>query len=217
VLVEVWSDVVCPWCYIGKRRFDRARAELDGEIEFEVEMRAFQLDPRAPPGTSMPVADVYARKFGGPEQADRIIANVTAIAADEGLEFRLDRAQRANTMLAHRAIQLAVVHGGHSLQAAVDERLMVAYFTDGLDIGDPDTVARCAADAGMDHDAVRAALDRDDGTNEVDRSIARAAELGVTAVPTYVIDGSWAIPGAQESETFVQVLRRFAARLDPAR
>src|SRR5262245_57195043 len=102
--VEIWSDVVCPWCYIGKRRFERALEQLAGEVAVEYVFRAFQLEPTASPGTSQPVTEAYAKKFGGPERARQIIDRVTSIAADEGIDFRLDRALRANTLLAHRVL-----------------------------------------------------------------------------------------------------------------
>ena len=209
--VEIWSDVVCPWCYIGKRRFERALAELDGELDVDVVYRPFQLDPTASPGTSMPVAEAYARKFGGPEQAQAIIDRVTAVAAEAGIEFRLDRALRANTLLAHRLLWLAEPPCPIP-QATLKERLLRAYFIDGLDIGDPDVLADCAADVGFDRDEVVQFLDSDDGSDEVATMLASAHDAGITAVPTYVIDGQWAIPGAQDPDVFVQVLRRFAAK-----
>ena len=209
--VDIWSDVVCPWCYIGKRRFERAVAELTGEIDVRVRYRPFQLDPTAPPiGT--PVLDAYARKFGSPERAAQIIDHVTRTAAEEGIEFRMDRAVRANTLDAHRLLWLSEATGH---QLALKQRLLEAYFEDGLDIGDRDVLADRAADVGMDRVAVAAFLQSDDGTEQVREWLAAAAEAEITAVPTYVVsagDARWAIPGAQETETFVQVIRRVAAR-----
>ena len=216
MIVEVWSDVVCPWCYIGKRRFERALELLADDPSFDVDVdvvfRPFQLDPNAPPGTSMPVAEVYARKFGGPERAATIIDNVTTIAAGEGLDFRLDRARRANTRDAHRVLDLAARRGAPGTQAALKERLLAAYFTNGEDVGDHDVLAHAAAEVGLDGDEVRAVLDNDAGLTELQAAATTAAEAGITAVPTYVIDGRWSIPGAQDPDVFVQVLRRLAAR-----
>jgi predicted DsbA family dithiol-disulfide isomerase len=209
VTVEIWSDVVCPWCYIGKRRFEKAIAELDNEIEVSMVFRPFQLDPTASPGKSGPVLDAYAKKFGGLERAHEIIDHVTTVAAESGLQFRMDRALRANTLLAHRMLWLAQATGQ---QIALKERLLQAYFIDGLDIGDPDTLATCAAEVGLDADRVRAFLDSDDGLVEVRNEMQSAAELEVTAVPTFVFDGKWMVPGAQEPDTFVQVLRRVVAK-----
>ena len=211
VRVEIWSDIVCPWCYIGKRRFERALAELDGELEVEVVYRPFQLDPTASPGTSMPVAEAYARKFGGPDQARAVIDRVTAMAHEAGIEFRMDRALRANTLLAHRLLWLAEPPCPIP-QAALEERLLQAYFIDGLDIGDPAVLADCAADVGFDRADIVDFLDGDAGAAEVRAMLQQAYDAGITAVPTYVIDRRWAIPGAQDPEVFVQVLRRFAAK-----
>jgi len=215
VLVEVWSDVVCPWCYIGKRRFAAALAELADDPSFdtpvEVVYRPYQLDPKAPPGTAMPVPDMYARKFGSSERAAAIIDNVTRVAAAEGLDFHLDTALRANTRDAHRLLWFAEQRGGPDVQADVKERLLSAYFTRGLHVGDSNVLVAEAVAAGLDADEVRHLLDSDDGRVEVEQQLAVAAEAGITAVPTYVIDGRWSIPGAQDPDVFVQVLRRLAA------
>ncbi len=209
VSVEIWSDVVCPWCYIGKRRFEKAVAMLADEVDIEIVYRAYQLDPTASPGTATPVVEGYARKFGGPERAAQIIDHVSTVAAEEGLDFRMDRALRANTLLAHRLLWLAAATGH---QLALEERLLKAYFTDGLDIGDTDVLSACATEVGMPGDRVRAFLDSDDGLAEVRAELAFAAEAEITAVPTFVIDGRWSIPGAQDPETFVNVIHRLLER-----
>ena len=209
VSVEIWSDVVCPWCYIGKRRFEKAVELLRDEVQFEVVFRPYQLDPTASPGTSGPVVEAYAKKFGGPERAEQIIHHVSSIAAEEGLDFRMDRALRANTLLAHRLLWLAEATGH---QYALKERLLQAYFTDGLDIGVPEVLAECAADVGMPADRVLEFLHSDDGLAEVQAELRVAAEAEITAVPTFVIDGKWAIPGAQEPDTFVNVVHRLLER-----
>jgi predicted DsbA family dithiol-disulfide isomerase len=209
VEVEIWSDPVCPWCYIGKRRFETAVAELADEIDVHVVFKPFQLDRTASPGTAGPVLDAYAKKFGGPQRAQEIIDHVTAVAADSGIQFRMDRALRANTLLAHRLLWFAQATDN---QVALKERLLQAYFIDGLDIGDPEVLATCAADAGLDHDRVLAFLDSDDGIAEVRNELRTAAEMEITAVPTFVFDGRWMVPGAQEPDTFAQVLRRVVAK-----
>jgi predicted DsbA family dithiol-disulfide isomerase len=209
VSVEIWSDVVCPWCYIGKRRFEKAVELLRDEVQVEVVFRPYQLDPTASPGTSGPVVEAYAKKFGGPERAAQIIEHVSSIAAEEGLDFRMDRALRANTLLAHRLLWLAE---GTGHQYALKERLLKAYFTDGLDIGVPEVLADCAGDVGMPSDRVLEFLQSDDGTAEVQAELRHAADAEITAVPTFVIDGKWAIPGAQEPDTFVNVVHRLLER-----
>ena len=203
----MWSDVVCPWCYIGKRRFDDAVEQLRGDVEVDITYAAYQLDPTAPTDQPTAVIDAYARKFGGLERAQQIIDQVTATAAQSGLEFRMDVALRANTLLAHRLLWLAQATG---TQQSLEERLFKAYFVDGFDVGDRNVLADCAADVGMARPAVAAFLDSDDGTEEVHRQLQFAAEHGIAAVPTYVLNGSWSIPGAQDTETFVRVLRRIA-------
>lgn len=206
--VEIWSDVVCPWCYIGKRRFERAVQQLDGELELDVVYRPYQLDPTASPGKSQPVFEAYARKFGGPEQATAILARVTEAAAGDGLAFRMDRALRANTLLAHRMLWLAEQPESPVPQEALKERLLAAYFIDGLDIGDPDVLAECAAEVGFERAAMIEFLESDRGRAEVAAYLEQAGDHGISAVPTFVINGQWAIPGAQDTDTFVNVLRR---------
>lgn len=215
--VEIWSDVVCPWCYIGKRRFERALAELDADVDvdlhFDVVYRPYQLDPTASPGSSQPVFDAYVKKFGGPERAQAVIDRVTADAAADGLAFRMDRALRANSLLAHRLLWLAEQPGSPVDQHALKERLLRAYFIDGIDIGDPEALADCAADVGFDREQVIAFLESDRGRDDVASYLEQAAELGITAVPTFVVNGQWAIPGAQDPETFVNVFRKLHDRL----
>jgi predicted DsbA family dithiol-disulfide isomerase len=211
--VDIWSDVVCPWCYIGKRRFERALDQLDGEVQVEYNFRAFQLDPTASPGRSQPVVEAYAKKFGGPERAREIIDRVTSIAAGEGLEFRLDRALRANTLLAHRLLWLAEQSDSPVVQPVLKERLLQAYFHDGLDVGDPEVLAMCAAEVGFDRDVVVAFLDSDAGMREVGEDIEQAIEYGITGVPAFVINGRWSIPGAQDTDTFVNVFRQLKDRI----
>ena len=217
VTVEVWSDVVCPWCYIGKRKFATGLAQVEAElaeqgvdVDFDVSYHAYQLDPTAAPGTAGPVIDAYAKKFGGPERAAAIIANVSERAAEVGLDFRMDRALRANTLLAHRLIWFAGRPESPVAQDAMKERLLQAYFHDGLNVGDPEVLVECAGEIGFDSDEVREFLASGRGTDEVRAELDQAGDHGITAVPTYVVNGRWAIPGAQEPETFAQVLRKMA-------
>jgi predicted DsbA family dithiol-disulfide isomerase len=216
ITVDVYSDVVCPWCYIGKRRFERGleiARESGVDAEVVLTYRPFQLDPGAAPGVAGPVFDAYARKFGGPEQAERIIDHVTGIAAGEGLGFRMDRALRANTLAAHRLLWYAARPESPVAQDVVKERLLQAYFVDGLHVGDTEVLADLAAEVGFDRDDVADFLDSDAGTVEVASELDDGRELGVTAVPTYVINGTWAVPGAQEPETFAKVIEKMAAKL----
>lgn len=217
LVVEVWSDVVCPWCFVGKRRFEsaldqfRAVAGPEAGHRVEVVYRPYQLDPTAAPGVATPVAVVYAKKFGGPAEAERIFRHLSELGSAEGIDFRFDRALRANTLLAHQALWMAEHDGGVD-QSAVKEQLLRAYFTEGLHLGDPEVVVACAARGGMDADRVRAGLEAGEGRAEVTELLALAASQGITAVPTYVFDGKWAVPGAQDPETFLRVLQRLSNR-----
>jgi len=211
--VDIWSDVVCPWCYIGKRRFEAALAELGDEVAVDVRYHAYQLDPTAAPGVATPMPQVYARKFGGPDVARQMIDRVTGIARESGLDFDLDIAVRANTLLAHRLVWLADQPGSPADQASMNDRLMRAYFSEGRNIGDPDTLAELAADVGFDRDEVRDWIDTPAGQAEVAADLELAAEYGITAVPTFVINERWSIPGAQDTETFVNILHKLHDRV----
>lgn len=209
--VEIWSDVVCPWCYIGKRRFEKAVDSLRAEgidEPIEVVWRSFQLDPTAPVDNPTPAIDAYARKFGGPEIAAQIIDKVTAAAAGDGLSFRMDIALRANTVTAHRSLHWALEQGGTKAQGALKERLLQAYFTDGLDVGSADVIAACATDTGLDGAALRSWLDGDGGKAEVAADLNGAIDREISAVPSFVINDRFLVPGAQEPETFALVIKR---------
>jgi len=210
--VEIWSDVVCPWCYIGKRRFETALkrfTEATG-TEVEIEYKAFMLDPRAP-ADPQPVSEVYAKKFG--PQAEQILETVTSEAAGEGLEFRMDIAKRANTLPAHRLLVLAQ---RHDLQIPLKERLMQAYFTEGTDIGDLETLIALAAEIGLEAETARAWLLGEGGNEEVADSLEFAVANGLGSVPTYVFDRRVAVPGAQDPDTFVMIMERVASTDGPA-
>jgi predicted DsbA family dithiol-disulfide isomerase len=210
--VEIWSDVVCPWCYIGKRKFETALAEFratDGaNVVVDVSWRPYQLDPTAPAGGAQPVMEAYAKKFGGPERAAQIITNVTGVAAEVGLPFRMDIALRANTREAHRLLGYALTHHGATTQDALKERLLAAYFIEGRNVGDHDTLTELATDVGLPADKVAAFLDSDSGIAELNEELAETAAHGITAVPTFVFDGKWAVPGAQDPDMFLRALRR---------
>ena len=209
--LEIFSDVVCPWCYIGKRRFDRAVTNLTTagiRLNLEVNYRPFQLDPTAPLDVPTPVRDAYAKKFGTAERADEILDHVTAIAATEGLNFRMDIAVRANTSRAHRLIALAqATEFDHT---KLKESLMIAYFCDGKDISNVDTLIEIASTFGLDNAKVSELLNSDLGSEQLEAELVRATELGVTAVPTYVFNEQWSVPGAQDSETFERMLKKLS-------
>ena len=225
--VEVVSDLVCPWCYIGKRRFDNALAQVAAQLAaplntpaVTISYRAYQLDPGAPQDTAPePVRDVYARKFGGVARADEILANVTAVARDEGITFNMHDAVRANTLRAHRLLKLVELEAP-LLQAAVNESIMAAYFTEGRNIADVATLIDCAARVGFSSNATTEQLVSDDPLSGASSITARAVEADllwaadrdITAVPTFVINGSFAVPGAQDTDTFVRLLTKMSGQ-----
>jgi len=206
--VEIYSDVVCPWCYVGERRFFRA---LGAAADVEVVFRPYQLDPRAPEAAT-PLLPSLAEKFGA--RADAIVRQVTDAAASAGIEMRWDRALAVNTFRAHRLVWLAEREYGAAVQHALVERLFAAHFTEGLDVGDPAQLAAIAAAAGLDAARAAALLASDEGTAEVRAMIGEARTLGVDAVPTFVFDGKWAVPGAQPEAVFRQVLDEVRAERD---
>lgn len=226
--VQIYSDVVCPWCYIGKRRFEAALA-LPEAPPVTVRWLPFQLDPGAPvPGG--PVAEAYARKFGGERRAKEIMAQTTEAAAGAGLKFRFDAAVRANTFDAHRLLWWAATVPDEEVgpapeaatstllpgtQSALKESLLAAYFTEGLDVSDHEVLASRAEAVGLDRDLAVEVLASGGGSDEVRAEIAGAAAADVTAVPTFVLDGRLALPGAQDPATIARYLGRIAAtRLD---
>lgn len=209
--IEIWSDVVCPWCYIGKRRFDEAVAQIrerHPEADFDIAYRAFQLDPGAPDGEGQPVLEFYAEKFGGPEQAQKMTGNVLEAANEVGLEMNFDVARRANTRHAHRLLVLAESLG---LQRELKERLMRAYFANGESLGVIGTLIDAARDVGIDPETARAYLAGDGGEAEVSEQLDFAARAGISSVPTFVFNREAALPGAQPTEVFVQILEQMLA------
>lgn len=199
--IEIYSDVVCPWCYLGKRRLERALADYEGEVTLRY--RPFQLDPSPVPSPPPPTLQSLADKFGGPERARQVTDNTRAVAAAEGVELNFDRALSANTFEAHRVSRLAAAKGR---QPEVVEALHRAHFTDGRDINSRDVLVDVAAGAGLDRDEVRAYLESDEGVDELRADLAEAHRLGITSVPTFVFAGKYAVSGAQEPATLLEVL-----------
>ncbi len=205
--VEIYSDVACPWCYIGKRRFEQALAEYPGADEVEVVYRPYQLDPGAP-ATARPLLKALGEKFG--PGAAAMAGNVTAAARGEGITMDFERALAANTLGAHRLLRLAQHEHGAAVQHALAEALFAAHFTHGADIGDAEVLAGLASGAGMDAERVRAYLASGEGLAEVREEIRAAREIGVTAVPTFVFEGRYGVQGAQPPATFLQTMEAVA-------
>jgi len=214
--IDIWSDVACPWCYVGKRRFEAALARFAGRDLVEVVWRAFELDPSAPRirDKTTSYAARLARKYGVPlARGEAMIHHMTEIAKAEGLDFDFGRVQSGNTFDAHRLLQLALVHGR---QNALKERLFRAYFCEGAAIGEPETLMRLAADVDLDRDRVSATLAGDDYALEVRADEDEARALGINGVPFFVLGGRYAVPGAQPVEVLLQALDRASLAAGPS-
>ncbi len=208
VLVEIWSDVVCPWCYIGKRRFETALSDFEHADSVEVRWRSFELDPRAPFRRAGGMDQHLAAKYGmSVDEARERMSDMDRMAHAEGLAFDLARTQGSNTFDAHRLIHLAHERG---LQqgAAMKEALLHAYFIDFQPVSEPDVLVEVGVANGLDRHEVEEMLSGDRFKAEVRSDEAEAAALGCTGVPFFVIDRAFAIPGAQDPDTVLAVLRR---------
>ncbi|WP_370247111.1 DsbA family oxidoreductase [Nocardioides sp.] len=210
--VEIWSDVVCPWCYLGKRRLEEALAGFEHRDEVEVVYRSFELDPAAPAhghGDREPTLVALTRKYGRSESQMRaMMQQLIATAAEEGLAFRLLETVHTSTRDAHRLLHLAREVGGPALQYRLKEALFAAYFTRAQDVADPAVLAAVAAEVGLDADRVAQVLAGQEYAAQVQADIDAAHELGVGGVPFTVVDGRYGISGAQPAEAIGQVLER---------
>jgi len=209
--VEVWSDVICPWCYIGKRRLESALRGFEHADAVQVIWRSFELDPDAPARATGNLEEMLAAKYGLDRAAARAAnARVTQLAAAEGLEYHLEVARPGNTFDAHRLLHLASARG---LQAELKERMLGAYFTAGAAIGDPDTLLRLGAEAGLDLPEARRVLGSDAYAEEVRADEREAAALGADGVPFFVLNRAYGVSGAQASAVLLEALREaWAAR-----
>jgi predicted DsbA family dithiol-disulfide isomerase len=206
--VEIFSDVVCPWCAVGKRRFEAALGQFEHAKEIDVVWRAYELDPHAPRQRDGDHVEHLARKYGMTrEQAMAANERLTATAAAEGLDFHFESTRSGNTFDAHRLLHYAR-EAGPGLQDAFKERLFAAYFTEGAAIGEPETLGRLAAEVGLDSQECADVLAGDRYADEVRADERDALELGVTGVPFFVIDGKFGIPGAQDAATILSVLQK---------
>ena len=212
--VDIWSDVVCPWCYLGTRRFEEAVARLDGP-EVEVVHRAFELDPGVPP-EGQDLAEYLARKFGGAQRVAMTHDRLARAAGDVDVDFRWDGKRRVNTFDAHRLAAWALDTTGARAQNELHQRLFRAYFSDNRDVADHAVLAELAGETGLDAGRAAEVLATDAYAEAVRADERQAGELDIHAVPTFVIEGRWAIPGAQDIDTFVELLERAAERLTPS-
>jgi predicted DsbA family dithiol-disulfide isomerase len=204
--VEIWSDVVCPWCYVGKRNFEAALARFEHRDDVELIWRAFELDPSAPAEREGDYATHLARKYGmSVEQARTMIETMTTTGAKAGAVLDFDRARPGNTFDAHRLIHLA---GERGVQDAMKERFLRATFTEGEPIGDREALLRLAVEAGLSESEAAAVLESDAYADEVRAEESLAFELGISAVPFFVIDRTFGIPGAQPPDVILGALQR---------
>jgi predicted DsbA family dithiol-disulfide isomerase len=206
VHVEIWSDIACPWCYVGKRRFEAALAGFEHRDEVRLTWRSFELDPGAPRTREGDGADHLARKYGTTrEQALAMHANMTAVAASEGLPFRFDIARGGNTFDAHRLVHLAAAH---ELEEQMQERLFRAYLCEGVAIGESASLEQLASEVGLPGDEVREVLHTDRFSDQVRDDERQAVELGITAVPFFVVDRALGVSGAHPPELLGKLLSK---------
>lgn len=204
--IEVWSDIYCPWCYIGKRRLEKALSQFEHRDEVEIVWRSFQLDPEATNDFDGSINDYLSEKKGiSPARAEAMHAQLTGLAAQDGLEYHFEKVHPGNSLDAHRVLHLAAEH---NVQDAMKERLMRAYFTEGRSVSDHDTLVELAAEAGLPADEVRQMLASDRYVTDVHADIRRAMGFGVRGVPFFAFDEKFAVSGAQPVELFQQALER---------
>ncbi len=226
--IDIWSDVVCPWCYIGKRRLETALASFEHAEAVHVVWHSFQLDPGAPANPTESVPEMLGRKYGGgPEAGLAMISRVDELAAAEGLTLNQAEALHANTRDAHRLLHLALIDderrgaqaGLDGAQSRLEERLFSTHFVEGGNVADHATLTRLAVEVGLDETEVRQLLESDDLAEAVEEDVQSARELGANGVPFYVVDDRYGISGAQPTELFSQVLERAyderEAKLEP--
>ena len=202
VRVDIWSDVQCPWCYIGKRKFERGVDLFGGEVD--VEFHSFELAPDTPVEYDGTPEQYLSERKGIPlDQVEQMLRGVTDIAASVGLEYDFDSVHQTNTVVAHELLHLAKAHGR---QEDMNERLLRAYFIEGRHVGRIDDLVDLATDVGLDPDEVRAALTNRTYLPAVKADVAQAREYGINGVPFYVIDGRYGVSGAQDPQVFADVL-----------
>jgi protein disulfide-isomerase len=206
--VEIWSDIMCPFCYIGKRHFEQALQQFPNNNKIEIVWKSFQLDPSIPqhlPAKTSVYQYLAERKGMSYEQSVQMHERVVEMAKAAGLEYNFDKAIVANSFNAHRLIQLAKTEG---LGDQAEERLFLAYFTEGKDFGDPTVLTELGQNIGLSPEQVSEALSNDEFAQKVKHDISEAEEIGVNGVPFFVFDRKYAVSGAQPSSAFLQVIER---------
>lgn len=211
--IDIWSDVVCPWCFIGKRRLETALAGFEHADDVEVVYHSFELDPAAPRGGTEPMASALERKYG--PGVDQMTRRATEVAAGEGLAFRLDDTVHASTADAHRLLHLALAEVGPGAQRGLKEALMAAYFLHGRNVSDAEVLRDVALESGLPADRVDEVLRGQEYAANVAADVARARALGASGVPFFVVDDRFGISGAQEVGVFADTLDRAWAQAHP--
>ncbi len=206
--VEIWSDIMCPFCYIGKRNFEAALKEFEGRDEIEIEWKSFQLDPSIPKTfeTKINTIEYLAERKGmSIEKSKELHTNVIETAKKVGLDYDFEKAVVANSFDAHRLIQLAKTKG---LGDAAEESLFKAYFTDGKDMSDHSTLVQLGKEIGLNEEEIISALASEEFEAKVNFDVSEGSQLGVTGVPFFVFDRKYAVSGAQPIETFLNALKQ---------
>ncbi|WP_158864086.1 DsbA family oxidoreductase [Leifsonia sp. AG29] len=209
IKIDIWSDIACPWCYIGKRKFEAGSGLFAGAGEgrdVEVEYHSFELSPDTPVDFDGSEVDFLAGHKGLPHtQVEQMISRVTEIASSVGLDYDYDSLKHTNTVKAHELLHFAKAQGR---QLKMAERLFRAYFVEGRHVGRAEDLADLAAEIGLDRDAALAALESEEFLSDVRADQRTAAEFGITGVPFFVIEGKYGVSGAQDAQTFAQVLEQ---------
>ncbi|MEE6128576.1 DsbA family oxidoreductase [Chryseobacterium arthrosphaerae] len=204
--IEIWSDVMCPFCYIGKNNFEQALEKLPFKDEVEVEWKSFQLDPTLDAGKTQNTIQYFKEKKGVPEsQAAQMLSQVTQMGKGAGIDFNFEKALITNTFSAHRLLHLAKKHGKSN---EMEEALFIAHFIDGKNVADPEVLISLADNLGIDKEEARQAVTSDELDYEVNQDILEARNNGVSGVPFFVLNGKYAVSGAQPVEVFENALQQ---------
>jgi protein disulfide-isomerase len=205
--IEIWSDIVCPYCYIGKRHLEMALAKLP-DIDADITWRSFELDPNAPVEQEMDIYDVLAKKYGRDRSwAEQMNANMTDMASKAGLHYNMDEVKPTNSFNAHRLLHFAKEEGK---QSELKEALLSAYFVEGKRVGNPQTLEEIAASVGLDKTKARQVLNQNTYSSEVVKDVETAHQLGIQGVPFFYINEKYGLSGAQPVEVFVEALSKIA-------
>lgn len=206
--IEIWSDVACPFCYIGKRHLEQALEQLP-DLDVDITWKSFELDPNAPVDSDLDIYDTLAKKYGRDRAwAEQMNANMVNMASKVGLRFDMDSLKPTNTFNAHQLIHLAKEEGK---QDEMKEALLSAYFSEGKHVGKPDTLVEIAKKVGIDEQKTKKVLEDNSYSNKVVKDVEEAHSLGVQGVPFFYINGKYGLSGAQPVETFVEALSKIAS------